>query len=299
MIDEPEVFAAAERPEPRPTAAQRRVALNITDLDRLKADPFAFYASRILGLRKLDPVDADPTPAWRGSAVHDILEQWAKEDGRDPAKLHARALELLAKQSAHPLMRALWEPRLLSAIDWIAEETVRLRIEERREIAAIEERGTMELDGITLKGRIDRIDRCADGSLVIVDYKTGKPPGKAQVRAGYALQLGLTGLIVEHGGVKGVKGQAGGFEYWSLAKAPNGARKGELGFIETPVGGRGDDAIAAEDFVAHATAHVKDAIATWLTGDAPFTAMLHPEYSPYGDYDHLMRLDEWYGRDGA
>ena len=295
-IDEPVTFAAAERPEPRPTSEQRRVALNITDLDRLKADPFAFYASRILGLRRLDPVDADPTPAWRGSAVHDILESWAKEDACDPDKLNVRARDLLAKQAAHPLMRALWEPRLLAAIDWIAEETQRLKVEEGRSIAAIEEQGRVELDGILLKGRVDRIDRCADGSLVIVDYKTGQPPGKRQVRAGYALQLGLTGLIVEHGGVEGVSGTAGGFEYWSLAKAPKGERKGELGYVDTPVGGRGDDAIAAEDFVAHAAHHVRDAIATWLTGDAPFTAMLHPEYSPYGDYDHLMRLDEWYGR---
>lgn len=296
MIDAPESFAPAGRPEPRPTIAQRQVALNITDLDRLKADPYAFYASRILRLRRLDAVDADPTPAWRGTAVHDILESWAREDQCDPDKLHARALELLASQAAHPLMRALWEPRLLSAIDWIAGETMWLRDEKGREIVSIEERGEILLDGIQLKGRVDRIDRCADGSLVIVDYKTGKPPGKRQVHAGYALQLGLTGLIVEHDGIEKVKGTAGGFEYWSLAKAPSGPRKGELGYIETPVGGRGDDAIAAEDFVAHAMVHVREAIATWLTGDAPFTAMLHPEYSPYGDYDHLMRLDEWYGR---
>ncbi|MDE0932522.1 MAG: double-strand break repair protein AddB [Novosphingopyxis baekryungensis] len=299
MIDAPGKPTPAERPKPRPTAAQRKVALNITDLDRLKADPFAFYASRILGLRALDPVDADPTPAWRGTKVHEILEEWAKQDQRDPAKLHERAQALLAKQGAHPLMRALWEPRLLQAIDWIAEETRRLEREQGRSIAIIEESGTIDFAGVTLKGRVDRIDRCADGSLVIVDYKTGKPPGKAQVRAGYALQLGLTGLIVEHGGVDSLSGTAGGFEYWSLAKAVSGPRKGELGYIDTPVGGRGDDAIAADDFVAHAAHHVREAIEMWLLGDAPFTAMLHPEYSPYGDYDHLMRLDEWYGRGAA
>ena len=36
----------------------------------------------------------------------------------------------------------------------------------------------------------------------------------------------------------------------------------------------------------------------WLTGAEPFTAKLHPIYAPYGDYDQLMRLDEWYGREG-
>jgi ATP-dependent helicase/nuclease subunit B len=37
----------------------------------------------------------------------------------------------------------------------------------------------------------------------------------------------------------------------------------------------------------------------WLIGSEPFTAKLHPEYSPYGEYDQLMRLDEWYGREDA
>ena len=35
---------------------------------------------------------------------------------------------------------------------------------------------------------------------------------------------------------------------------------------------------------------------SWLTGDEPFTAKLNPAYAPYGDYDQLMRLEEWYGR---
>ena len=40
-----------------------------------------------------------------------------------------------------------------------------------------------------------------------------------------------------------------------------------------------------------------EAAAKWLTGDEPFTAKLNPAYAPYGDYDQLMRLEEWYGRE--
>ena len=47
-----------------------------------------------------------------------------------------------------------------------------------------------------------------------------------------------------------------------------------------------------------AAAHFIAAAESWLTGAEPFTAKLHPEYAPYGDYDQLMRLDEWYGREG-
>ena len=35
--------------------------------------------------------------------------------------------------------------------------------------------------------RLDRIDQLEDGSQLIIDYKTGKPPSAAQVKAGFAL----------------------------------------------------------------------------------------------------------------
>ena len=50
------------------------------------------------------------------------------------------------------------------------------------------------------------------------------------------------------------------------------------------------------EFLDHAYRNFADAAAKWLTGDEPFTAKLNPAYAPYGDYDQLMRLQEWYGR---
>ena len=47
---------------------------------------------------------------------------------------------------------------------------------------------------------------------------------------------------------------------------------------------------------AFAVAQAEEAIAQWILGDAPFTAKLHPEFAHYGDYDQLMRLQEWNGR---
>ena len=51
-----------------------------------------------------------------------------------------------------------------------------------------------------------------------------------------------------------------------------------------------------DDFVAFAVAQAEAAISDWILGDAPFTAKLHPEFALYGDYDQLMRLQEWNGR---
>ena len=218
-----------------------------------------------------------------------------KEDACDPARLRERAEELLLAQDAHPLMRALWRPRLTAALDFFAEEVERNRAAGRHPVAS-EIWGEIEIAGVRLGGKVDRIDRAGDGNLAIVDYKTGKPPENRAVAAGYALQLGLLGLIAERGGFDGVEGAAACFEYWSLARAPAGERSGEFGFVKSPNSGR--TGIDPADFTDLAEDEFGKAVRLWLTGGEPFTAKLHPEYAPYGDYDQLMRLDEWYGREG-
>ena len=68
-------------------------------------------------------------------------------------------------------------------------------------------KGEAVIAGITVQGRADRIDRLADGGLAIIDYKTGAPPiAEARSKAGFALQLGLLGLIGRAGGFEGVAG---------------------------------------------------------------------------------------------
>lgn len=283
----------APRPAPCPPIDRRPKELAVTDLDRLKADPFAFYARAMLRLRILDPVDADPTPAWRGNMVHEVLECWAKEDDCDPAKLRERAERMLAGADAHPLMRALWQPRLLEAIDWIAATMAEMKAQ-GRSVVLVEEKGVLDIYGITLNGRADRIDRLPDGTLAIVDYKTGNAPTPKQVSGGYAQQLGLIGLMAEQGGFAKLKAKAGAFEYWSLARN----KEDGFGKIVSPTDPNGArDRIPTDQFTERASRTLESAVERWLTGSEPFTAKLHPEHAPYGDYDHLMRWEEWRGRD--
>lgn len=290
-LDDAGIPVPAERPHPSPPVTQRPKSISVTEVDRLKADPYAFYARRVLRLMPLDPVDADPTAAWRGTAVHAILEAWWTEDRCAPHALRPRAMKMLEEAEVHPLLRALWQPRLREAIDWIAAEVEAMAGQGRRVLAA-EGKGAIDIAGVRLSGRFDRIDRLADG-IGIIDYKTGKPPSAAAVRNGFSLQLGLLGLIAERGGFEGVEGRATAFEYWSLAK-----KRDAFGFIESPCDPAGKrDRIVTDEFVAIAAANFTDVAGEWLTGDAPFTAKLVPEYAPYAEYDQLMRRDEWYGRD--
>jgi ATP-dependent helicase/nuclease subunit B len=292
LLDDGATPKPAERPAPVPRAELRPTSISVTEVDRLKADPFAFYARRILKLMPLDAVDADPSAAWRGTAVHGVLEGWAEHDGCAPDRLVPRALAMLDDPAAHPLLRALWQPRLIAGIEWIA-ATMQANRAEGRDILAAEGQGNTMLSGIKLTGRFDRVDRAADGSIVVVDYKTGKAPSVAAVRGGFNLQLGLLGAMAEEGAFKDVSGRAGGFEYWSLAKGRDG-----FGAVTSPADPAGKNGrIMTDDFTRAARDSFAEAAARWLTGEEAFVAKLHPEFAPFAEYDQLMRRDEWYGRE--
>lgn len=282
---------AHPRPAPRPTAEQRKVDIKVTALDRLLGDPYQFYAQEILFLRALDPLAADPfsDAALRGTLVHDILDAWHKARADQPdLPIVPFAEKQLRDTNPHPLLWGLWRPRIMAALERF-EQWVDKAQAEGRQVITTEAKGSMTFDGVKVQGRADRLDRLPDGSLAIVDYKTGGPPSALQVEAGYALQLGLLGLIAEQGDFEGLSGSARGFEYWSLAK-----KAGEFGYVDVPMKvGKKRAGLTPEEFLPHHEAKLGEAIRRFIKGDAPFSAKENPDYPGYTDYDQLMRLEEW------
>ena len=294
-IDRGEEAAPYARPKPMPSAEQRRVSISATALDRLRGDPYQFYASTILGLQALDPLDAEPSAAWKGSAVHAILEQW-HEAGGDLGELGAR---MLGDMSAHPFTKATWQPRLVRALEWIAGETARLADEGRKPVLW-EKFGSIEVDGIKIHGKADRIDllsyaSAGAGTLAVIDYKTGAPPTNAQVEKGFNLQLGVLGLIASRGGFEGLIGTPDRFEYWSLGRSKDSETG--FGYCAEPIKeGRKLTGLPRDEFLAQTEFFLREALAKWILGNEPFTARLNPDLPSYGTYDQLMRLDEWQAR---
>ncbi len=294
-IDHAAPAPAYPRPQPKPSAEQRDVALAVTAIDRLRGDPYQFYASAILRLRRLDGLDAEPTAAWQGTVVHAVMDAWHKA-GERPGELVSLARQELGKMQAHVVTRGLWWPRLSRALDWIDQQIVVDR-GQGREVLETEIKGEFTLAGVKVHGRADRIDRRADGRLVVVDYKTGKPPSGGQVRDGFALQLGTLGLIAAARGFKDVAGMPDGFEYWSFGKDDKSATG--FGYVYEPVAEGRKAGIPRDEFLMKTQEYLLEAIDTWIKGDEPFTARLNPDLGGYNDYDQLMRLDEWQARGEA
>src|SRR3546814_16541824 len=71
------------------------------------------------------------------------------------------------RPDVHPLLKALWQPRLIEAIRWIAAE-VASDLAAGRKILAVGIEGRAEIAGVTLTGKADRIDLLPDGKRGIV-----------------------------------------------------------------------------------------------------------------------------------
>ncbi len=291
-IDQAPSVPRMPRPRLAAAAQYRPDRLSVTEVDLLHADPFAFFARNALSLSRLDALDAEPNAALRGTMVHAVLDRWLKAGEWTEAAMEGAIADMLADPSINAIVRGLWAPRLHQAMMRFVGFILAGRADGREPIVdAAERRGSTIVNGIRLSGKPDRIDRLADGTLAIVDYKTGSSPMRRQVEAGYALQLGLLGMMAEQGAFTDQAERTTLFEYWRTNR-----KNGESGWVETPFmrGTKEKPAnLTPDNFVAEAQAVLTTLIATYLTGDAPFVAKLAPEYAPYADYDQFMRLDEW------
>jgi ATP-dependent helicase/nuclease subunit B len=282
----------APQPRPNPALALRPRRISVTEIDTLIADPFAFHAKHILKLRKLDPLDQDPTAMMRGNLAHDVLDKWVAARHGSLLQLQQITAEVLSSATSHfPLLAAAWVPRIQRALEWAGQEILKGEDAGWTQMLA-EVKGELELaGGVTLSGRIDRLDRDAEGNLRVIDYKTGGVPSGTRVKALEANQLALgLGIAVAGGlsrdGQPVPGGTAGAIEYWQL----KGGRK-ESGKRSNPLG-KGTD---VPDHVTRALIRAEQLVAHYLLTQTPFPAKLQPQWA-WGDFDHLARVAEWINR---
>jgi len=289
-LDRPAIIRPRPAPEPRPPVAARPRRLSVTQVETWMRDPYAVYARHVLGLRALDPLDADPGAADYGTIVHDVLDRFLRDHAAGPlpadaaARLIDTGRQVFADHIGRPGVWAFWWPRFLRIAHWF----VATEAERRSRIAATvtEARGELTVDApagsFTLTAVADRVDRLRDGTLAIIDYKTGAPPTQKEVTAGFAPQLPLEAAIAAAGGFKDVPAApVAELDFWRLR---GGDPAGE-------VRRAGDDpATLAEE----ALEGLVRLVAAFDFPETAYRARPHPEHAPrYSDYQHLARVKEW------
>lgn len=291
--------APCARPRPSPPLHARPRELWATDVENLMRDPYAVYARRILGLRPLDGLDADPGLPERGQVIHAALEAFVSHPDCDAcddplALLRRLGEEHFARHARAPQVRALWWPRFLGVAEWF----VARHLQRRGAVAVLkaEVRGTFDLDlpgggKFRLRARADRVEVRHDGGLAIIDYKTGTVPSATEVRSGVRPQLLVEAMIAQAGGFDGVPaGRPAEVLYWGL-KGGEAAAAGLERNPATATHTLPDILTGAREGLAKLLAHFDDPASAYV-------AVPRPEIAPtYNAYEHLARVAEW--RDAA
>ena len=292
QLDKAEQVSEVRPPAPKPPLAARPRKLPVTAIELWMRDPYGLYAQRILDLRALDPIDADPAARDYGSAVHKSLERFLKSypAGPLPPDALARLIEIgrdsLQDVAARPGLWAFWWPRFESIAAWLVDKEGARRDAIKESLVEIDGQVELAAPGgpFTLTAKADRIDRFKDGTLGIIDYKTGAPPSVKEVAAGFAPQLPLEAMIARHGGFKEVgAAEVSTLLFWRLK---GGLEGGE----ERPAGKN------VTELTEQAFAGLAELVRRFDDESTPYEARPHPDRAPkYSDYGHLARLTEWSG----
>ena len=196
--------------------------------------PYRFFALRQLGLSEPDEIDVDLVKRDFGNWLHRVLsafharlaEHAADPDERlrllDEAAASVRS-EMRLDEGEFLPFSAAWAQVRDGYLAWLEQH-------EAAEGAVFEEaEGEHErpLGGLTLFGRIDRIDRLRGGARIVMDYKTEalpvsqervKNPGEDTQLAFYAALLGDPGLRAAYVNV-GERGETRMVEQPDVAQA--------------------------------------------------------------------------------
>lgn len=158
---------------------------------------FQAFASVRLAAQKWNPAQPSLTPAQRGGLLHAVMHAiWGapppdglrslddlKNLNDAPAFVAGHVRRVFATEIRSSLRARmpggyleLEEQRLMRLIgEWLQYESTRAQFD----VVQTEDKRTIHLAGLTLDLRLDRVDRLLDGTLLVIDYKTGPVTPKA------------------------------------------------------------------------------------------------------------------------
>ena len=288
-LNEPDGHTLISLPKPKPPVDARPRRLSVTAVDRLIKDPYSIYARHILGLEALESLDARIGPRERGNLVHRALEQFTlSHPGTLPADAEAALLaeieQVFGEMVNDPSLAAFWWPQMERIAAWFIAQDRQWRTDVRTIHA--ECKGvldcTVAAQHFALSGIADRIDELNDGSLRLIDYKTGQLPGRAPGSGNYSAQLDLLAHMAANNAFANIP--AAPVSDAAYVRLSGGDPGGEIGRL-----GKAIEQRAAKAFEGLTTL-----IADYADPDQPYLVLNADdrERRP-SDYNHLARWREW------
>ena len=289
MLGRPEQTKRMLPPAPIPPLAARPKKLSVTRIEEWMRDPYSIYARNILNLRKLDPLEADPGAADRGTIIHEALDVFLRKHADhfpDDAltSLLDIGQEVFGGSLGRPAIRAFWWPRFERIAEWFVEKERGRRTGISQSLS--EGKGHITISTangpFTLTAVVDRIDRRTEGGMEIIDYKTGAVPTRKEVEFGYSPQLSLEAAIAICGGFEKMDGgDVETLAYWRLT---GGDPAGEIRTFSNDDGALSTNALVG----------LERLLEVFSKAETAYQAIPAPAYRPrYNDFEHLERILEW------
>jgi ATP-dependent helicase/DNAse subunit B len=172
--------------------------ISVTAIDSYRRCPQKFYIERILGLYIEEPPNFEVEAMLWGNLAHRTMEHLFKDGDVEPDRIEGKLFEGLEDALKKFPIGSFWA----SVAEEIFRTLLPLLIKQEAEIREegfhpheIEKKISAELDGLKLRGKIDRIDISSqlssqnkeDRTIRILDYKTGLPDKESLQLPLYAL----------------------------------------------------------------------------------------------------------------
>ena len=280
-------FPVEPKPRRRPEGWPQK--MSVTRIDTLQRDPYAIWAEQVLKLDRIEPMNAELGPAPRGTAIHKALEDF--EDEGEPKTTERLVSLLVSNLSAAGEPEAVLAARravLEQMSDWYLGWRAERRVDDKPKLE-VKGRWDFDIGGapFTLSAMADRIERQPDGSLVVIDFKTGSPPSDKEIAAELSQQMPLQALIAGKGGYKDIPAASvSGLEYVAFKAKPDARIVGQSRALQaTP-----------DELAKTAEEGLLRLIAAYREDNSAFLSAPRVQFVKYDNgYNRLARRAEWAG----
>lgn len=157
----------------------KKLTLSPSSFESFVNCPFVFFARHWMGLQNFPEVDLDQDPRDKGQFVHKLFESLLRLDKSSWAGLDLETLvQKVAEELGWILDPMIWKAQKLKYIKlaqrFIDTETHWQTQFPRLKKSYLEIKWQGELEGVAVKGQIDRVDASDQNELIIFDYKSSK-----------------------------------------------------------------------------------------------------------------------------
>ncbi len=164
-------------------------SFSASDIDLMTANPYSFYAKKILKLKKQDEIDYEPGNAEFGSFIHKFIEKISESKNSDYQNLLNKLFNSFYKSKESKLV---WLPKAQKIIENYLKHNLQFEKGQDQHEKSV----SGKFEGFTISAKIDRIHIDEDNEVSIIDYKTGVLSSGKDVKMHKNSQLLIYALLL-------------------------------------------------------------------------------------------------------